>query len=141
MIIWEYDNGFTWPASLDEDKVNQWLLQCLRQHSRTDGLISINLVNKAVMKQINMETFGRDYDTDTITLAYSRPGDTEVSADIYISYPQVEENARNLDVSYTEELLRVLIHSVLHAMGMDDGTPEQKARMRKEEDVCLSRFS
>ncbi len=141
MIIWEYDNEFSWPGSLDESKVSRWIDTCLDLYSHKSGLISINLVNKEDMKQMNMETFGRDYDTDTITLAYSQPGDKQISADIYVSYRQVEENARNLDVSYTNELLRVLIHSILHATGMDDYTPEQKALMHREEDRCLSRFS
>ncbi len=141
MIVWEYDQDFSWPENIDEKKLEKWIKKCLAQRKLSDELISINLIGKEQMRDINRQVFGRDYDTDTITLAYSEPGEKNISADIYLSYAQIFENARNLNIDEKEELLRVLIHSILHATGMDDGTDEEKQKMRAAEDRCLALFS
>lgn len=141
MIVWEYHADFKWPENIDQARVEQWIRQCLEQKGRMDELISINFVDKEQMREINRRVFGRNYDTDTITLAYCEPEQKQVSADIYLSFPQIFENARQLNIEPKNELLRVLIHSILHATGMNDGTETEKQQMRAAENECLTVFS
>jgi len=137
MILFEYDDSFQWPPALDERKVGEWLRRCLASYGRREGMLVFNMMAKAPMRDVNRQVYGRDYDTDTITLAYSSPDAEEVSADMYISYEQIKENARRFNRPYTEELLRVLVHSLLHAMGFEDETPALKQAMHRREDECL----
>ena len=53
---------------------------------------------------------------------------------------RVRENADGLGIDENEELRRVMIHGVLHLLGHQDGTKEQKNRMRSLEDGKMRMF-
>ncbi len=89
--------------------------------------------------EINRKYLKHDYYTDIITFPY-RQHPEPLEADIYISIDRVKENATNLGVSFQDELLRVIIHGVLHLLGYKDKSPEDLARMREMEEQCLQRY-
>ena len=75
--------------------------------------------------------------TDIITFDNSVvPG--VISADIYISIDRVRENAEKYQISFDEELHRVMVHGILHLLGYSDKTKRKKDRMTKKEDAYLS---
>ena len=86
---------------------------------------------------INQEYLHHDYYTDIITFDHSEE-DTTLAADIYISIDRVNENAMTLKVSFLDELHRVMIHGVLHLLGLDDKSESEKTEMRKIEDHYLA---
>jgi probable rRNA maturation factor len=49
----------------------------------------------------------------------------------------VKINARNYKVSYGKELIRVIIHGVLHLCGHNDSSDMEKAEMRRHEDFWI----
>jgi rRNA maturation RNase YbeY len=71
--------------------------------------------------------------TDIITFDLSEEDKDLLIADIYISLERVEDNAQQLSNPFTEELLRVIIHGVLHLLGYKDKTAKQKTVMRRME--------
>ena len=87
---------------------------------------------------MNREFLSHDYPTDIITFDYSQR--KKISGDILIAIPVVQENASSYDVSFFQELLRVLIHGVLHLLGFPDYTEQEKEHMRKEEDRAIHFF-
>ena len=137
MILFEYDDRFQAPEGWDEAFLTSALEKCLEHYGKRSLDMVFNLVDRDTMREINRQVYGRDYDTDTITLAYSAPEDQAVSADMYISYDQIRDNAARYGEPYLRELHRVLIHSLLHALGFDDRTPETKQNMHRREDACL----
>ena len=62
----------------------------------------------------------------------------QISGDIFISVDRVEENAVKLTTTFEQELDRVMIHGVLHLIGYNDKTVEEKSQMREKEDAWLS---
>ena len=50
----------------------------------------------------------------------------------------MKENAEKYNKSFEQELYRVMIHGILHLLGMDDKTEDQKSLMREKEEACLS---
>ena len=74
--------------------------------------------------------------TDIITFDQS-DGQT-IEGDIFISIDRVRENAQRQDISFTEELHRVMIHGILHLAGYNDKSSKEKTLMREKEDECLS---
>jgi len=74
--------------------------------------------------------------TDIITFNYSK--NNIVSGDLYISVERVKENASTYKVNFIEELRRVIIHGILHLIGYNDKTEEEKVLIRKKEDFYLS---
>ncbi|MEL7271472.1 MAG: rRNA maturation RNase YbeY [Bacteroidota bacterium] len=63
-----------------------------------------------------------------------------VFGDVFISVDRVEDNAAEFDCSMEEEMKRVMAHGLLHLLGYEDGTPEEKKVMRKKEEECIKMF-
>ena len=88
---------------------------------------------------INRDFLRHNYYTDIITFGLSGPGEP-IQAEIYISVDRVRDNARNLDETFSDEMLRVLFHGVLHLCGYGDKKKSEIALMRKQEDTYLRLF-
>ena len=63
-----------------------------------------------------------------------------IIAEIMISVERVRENAESYSQTFENELNRVLIHGVLHCMGMKDEDPKTAQKMRQAEDAALQLF-
>ncbi|MEI7802985.1 MAG: rRNA maturation RNase YbeY, partial [Bacteroidota bacterium] len=61
----------------------------------------------------------------------------ELTADIFISVERVGENALSFKQPLNRELMRVMIHGVLHLCGYKDKFPADKKKMRAKEDYYL----
>jgi len=86
--------------------------------------------------EINKQHLKHNYYTDIITFDLSeRPN--SVIGEIYISVDRVKDNARNYEVSFKQELLRVIFHGALHLCGLKDKTEKDQVLMRKAEDKYL----
>lgn len=83
---------------------------------------------------INKEHLDHDYYTDIITFHYD---DDVIDGELYISIDRVKENAEVLEIPFKNELLRVVIHGVLHLCGYGDKTEEEINVMRSKEEACL----
>lgn len=77
--------------------------------------------------------------TDIITFQYSWPPQPVLS-DIYISVDRVRENAKIYDISFLNELYRVIFHGALHLCGYKDKTKKDSSEMRAKEDFYLSLY-
>ncbi|MBW0176777.1 rRNA maturation RNase YbeY [Sediminibacterium sp.] len=88
---------------------------------------------------INRSFLQHDYYTDIITFGLSAPG-KPVEAEIYISTERVKDNAGQLDISFRDEMLRVIFHGALHLCGYKDKRKADIALMRKREDHYLKLF-
>jgi probable rRNA maturation factor len=89
--------------------------------------------------QLNSSYLSHHNFTDVITFDYS--SDTGIIAEIYISTDRVRENAKYFQVSFDEELRRVMIHGLLHCFGYNDKETAEQKRMRKVENEMLKLFT
>ena len=115
---------------------SQWLKIVAESEIRRLGPVSIIFCSDNYILDINMKYLQHDYFTDIITFDYCK-GD-KLSGDLFISIDSVRENARTYGVEFLEELYRVMVHGILHLIGYDDHTDEEKAQMRAKEDYYLS---
>lgn len=86
--------------------------------------------------EMNRAHLSHDFYTDVIGFDLSENG-RNIEAEIYISVDRVKENALQLQVVFKAELLRVIIHGLLHFCGYQDKTPSQKRKMRSKEDIYI----
>ncbi len=119
--------------------ITGWIEDCVSSYGKKINMVDINFITDEEMLDINQKVFGRDYLTDTISISY-KDNKNSISGTIYISLPRVQENARIFHNNYKEELLRVIIHSILHLLGFDDQTDEERKEMRAMEDACLRKI-
>jgi probable rRNA maturation factor len=88
---------------------------------------------------INRQFLNHDYYTDIITFDISETKE-KVQGEIYISIERVADNAKQLNQTVLDELLRVIFHGALHLCGFKDKTKPQQLQMRSKEDYYLSKF-
>lgn len=97
--------------------------------------VNFNLISKRNIYKINKKFLRHFYTTDIITFNYS--SNKKIRADIYICIPVVKENSKVYNVSFVNELKRVLIHGLLHCIGYDDKTKKERIIMRFKEDKYI----
>lgn len=88
--------------------------------------------------KINLQFLNHDYYTDIITFDLSE--NTCVKGEIYISVDRIAENATLNNVSFKEELARVIFHGALHLCGYKDKKKTEIKLMREKEEYYLQLF-
>ncbi|MDF4201438.1 rRNA maturation RNase YbeY [Maribacter sp. SA7] len=88
--------------------------------------------------KINQDYLQHDYLTDIITFDYV--SGKNISGDLYISIDRIKENAQEFNVTFDNELKRVMIHGVLHLMGYSDKSDAAIAEMRAKEEEKIKLF-
>jgi rRNA maturation RNase YbeY len=116
--------------------LKNWIKRTIERNNKQLGEISYIFCSDEQLLEINKEFLNHDYYTDIITFDYSEAD--IVSGDLFISIDRIKDNAKTLDVSYKEELHRVIIHGILHLLGFKDKTDEESQNMRLLENECLS---
>lgn len=123
---------------MDMRKVSKWIEEVAASHSRMVGNLNYLFVNDEEILEANRQFVNHDYYTDIITFDYSH-GD-RISGDIMISLETVATNAEKFGVTYFRELLRVIIHGVLHLVGINDKGPGEREIMEAAENKALSLY-
>ncbi|MDF3053659.1 MAG: hypothetical protein K0S19_1764 [Geminicoccaceae bacterium] len=103
------------------------VVQAVLRSERRDALISITFVGRDSMRRLNAKHKGHDYPTDVLTFALSDPAGRTIG-DIYICPWVARREARLRSTPLREELVRLVVHGTLHALGQDH--PEGEARTR-----------
>jgi len=121
---------------IDERKINRWIRAVAAHYGFAVGNINYIFCSDERELEVNRRFLGHDYYTDVITFDYSTA--STLNGDIFISLDTVRSNAEMVGVSFEDELLRIIIHGVLHLTGQGDKTPETKAQMTAKEEHALS---
>lgn len=100
------------------------------------GEISYIFTSDAYLLQVNIEYLNHNFYTDVITFDYCV--DTIVSGDIFVSIERIRENSLQFNQNFNTEFLRVIVHGVLHLLGFNDSTDEEKIIMRRLENKFIS---
>lgn len=110
----------------------------ITNHNYKVGQISYVFVNDTQILEINKEFLKHQYFTDIITFNYIQ--DNVINGEIYLSIDTISQNSKIFGVSLKNEVLRVMIHGILHLCGYDDATENEKMIMRSNEDKWMSEF-
>lgn len=124
--------------ALDARKVVKWIRAVAAEYGYAVGNINYIFCSDERELEVNRAFLGHDYYTDVITFDYSTS--QTLNGDIFISLETVQSNAEMVGEPYEKELLRILIHGVLHLTGQGDKTPETKAEMTAKEEKALAQF-
>jgi rRNA maturation RNase YbeY len=123
-----------------EDKTNyvDWINRIISSEGFDLGHIDYIFCSDDYLLGLNLEYLNHDTLTDIITFDYTNG--KNISGDIFISTDRVAENAESFAVGFSNELLRVMSHGLLHLMGYGDKTEKESAIMRQKEEEKMQLF-
>ena len=123
------------PKPVYQDVVETVISQLSEDQDAKFAEVSFVIMNDDEHTALNIKYLDRDYSTDILTFDMS---DTdEIAGDVYINWEVCRTNAKEYGVSDEQELYRLFIHGLLHLVGFDDHTDDEKAEMRGQEDRYL----
>lgn len=126
-------------ALLGKTTIQSFVETIFKREKKKLAHINYVFCSDAYLLNINRDFLAHDYYTDIITFGLSEP-DQPVEAEIYISIDRVKDNANQLDISFKEEMLRVIFHGALHLCGYKDKKKSEIALMRQKENHYLSTY-
>ena len=120
---------------IDFGLVEQWVGEVASRHGFTARELTYIFCDDETIIDVNRRFLQHDYYTDIITFDYTRG--KLLRGDMYISLDTVKTNAELVSQSYERELLRVIVHGVLHLCGINDKGPGEREIMEANEDEAL----
>jgi rRNA maturation RNase YbeY len=134
MISFNYETDFILE---DTDRASSWISETILEENHKEGEINYIFCSDDYLYKINVDFLDHDTLTDIISFDYSVG--KELHGDIYISVDRVKENASDFNVSFEDEISRVMIHGVLHYCGYKDKSEADEKEMRSKENYYLSK--
>ena len=135
MISFNYETDF---ELQNESHYEDWISRIIDSEGFDEGEINYIFCDDEYLHKINVEYLDHDTLTDIISFDYT-VGNL-IQGDIFVSIERVQDNASDFNVSFEEELKRVLSHGVLHYCGYKDKSPKDEALMRSKEDEKMQMF-
>ncbi len=115
--------------------IEKWVRAVAESRGRILGPVTYIFCDDERILEVNRQFLCHDYYTDIITFDDCRG--KLLRGDIFISLDTVASNATLQGVSYRQELLRVIIHGILHLCGINDKGPGEREIMEAAENQSL----
>ena len=119
--------------------VRNWLKKVAQKEGKTAGNISYFFCTDEYLLQMNRQFLNHDFYTDIITFDYS--GKKKIEGEIFVSVDRVKDNAEKFKQPFQKELMRTIVHGVLHLCGYKDKTPADGKAMHARENEALLMLS
>lgn len=121
------------------DKIRIWLSNVIIEEGKILGELNYVFCTDEHLHKINLEFLDHDTYTDIITFPATEDNEI-ISSEIYISLDRIKDNSHILNTNHNSELLRVIVHGVLHLIGYDDKSDEESKLMRIKENLYINKF-
>jgi len=103
------------------------------------GTINLRFCDDKEIKIFNKKYLSHDYETDILTFYYGNDVNS-IDSDILISVETIIRNSKRFKTEFENELLRVVIHGILHLCGYNDSDKKEKQLMKKKENFYLKKI-
>jgi probable rRNA maturation factor len=117
----------------------KWLKNAISSEGFELSALNYIFCNDDYLHKMNVEYLEHDTLTDIITFDNSED-EGIIEGDIFISIERVQENAEKFNVTFDQELRRVMVHGVLHLCGYHDKTEDEQQLIRQKENENLVKF-
>ncbi|MEY1640218.1 rRNA maturation RNase YbeY [Tenuifilum osseticum] len=138
-IFFSYKTPYISKRISNKNNLKKWITYIIeKEFKKSVGDINFYFTDDSEILEINKKYLAHNYYTDIITFNYCT--ENSISGDIVISVDTVKSNAKDYNLIFENELHRVIIHGILHLLGFDDSTEEQKKEIREKENWALKIF-
>jgi probable rRNA maturation factor len=127
------------PALKERNRLKLFIERLFTQEKKNLGNLSYIFCSDEHLLGINKDFLKHDFYTDVITFDLGS-SNTETEGEVYLSVDRIKDNAKKLDVSFKEELHRVIFHGALHLCGYKDKNKADQIQMRLAENKYLLRY-
>ncbi|KYO65171.1 rRNA maturation RNase YbeY [Thermovenabulum gondwanense] len=133
-----------------EEIIKKVLMKALEIHGESGVEVSVVLVDNEYIRELNRIYRGKDEPTDVLSFAMREGedeiedeigeelGENELLGDIVISCEKAKSQAEEYGHSFQREIGYLAVHGILHLLGYDHETEEEKQEMRSREEEVLS---
>ena len=112
------------------EKTEPFVLAVLERLGKHHWDLSVFFCNNEIIRKLNNQYRNLDESTDVLSFVMGEmAGERYLPGDIVISIEKTEENAKEFSCSPKEELHRLLIHGILHLVGMDHASNDHSEEM------------
>lgn len=122
----------------EKQKLKSWIKQSANNENWSIGNINIIFCSDEYLRDVNIKYLKHNYYTDVIT--FNSNEGRMLNGDIFISWNRVKENAVEENVLFMYELIRIIIHGILHLMEYKDKESEDKKVMTEKENYYLEQY-
>jgi probable rRNA maturation factor len=106
--------------------------------------VGIHLVGAGEMERVNREFLKHEGSTDVITFNYSnsksKSKNSELIGEIFICVDDAVLQSKQFKTTWQAEVVRYLVHGVLHLLGHDDLLAAVRRKMKREENRLVRRL-
>ena len=118
------------------EKSRIWLENVINTEKKQLGDIVFVFCKDSYLLEKNIEFLKHSTLTDVLTFDYCEKD--LVSGDILISMDRIKENSEIFEVTFLNELNRVMVHGLLHLLGYNDKNKQETKLIRAKEDYYMS---
>ena len=122
----------------NESGYSKWLAKVIESEQCVVGEIVYAFFNDKDLKTLNNKHLGHNYYTDV--LSFNDSCEKRINGNIAISVDRVKDNGKTYGVAFDHEMLRVMVHGLLHFMGYNDSNEDEKSEMTKKENEKIKMF-
>lgn len=121
-----------------DEQLSNWLHLVAESENFQLAELNYVFVSDDELYDMNVKYLKHNTLTDIITFNYVE--NNLILGDVFISTDRVKDNADDFNVSFEEELKRVMVHGLLHLMNYNDKTDEEQKLMTIKENEKLKMF-
>jgi probable rRNA maturation factor len=103
--------------------------------------LGIVFVSAKEMASINKKFLNHEGPTDVITFDYSEKSDGIMQGEIFICPEEATRQAKEFKTTWQAELVRYVVHGILHLSGHDDLQAATRKKMKRVEGSLVRKLS
>jgi probable rRNA maturation factor len=127
------------PTLKERNRLKLFIEKLFITEKKKLGNLSYIFCSDEHLLNINKNFLKHDFYTDVITFDLS-PSKNEIEGEAYLSVDRIKDNAKQLGVSFKEELHRVIFHGALHLCGYKDKNKTDEQQMRLAENRYIKQY-
>ncbi len=117
--------------SIDKKAVSELIRVIFKKEGVLEKEVSVAFVEPEEIRRLNKSYLGRDYVTDVLSFKYD---EESLLGEVVVCPYKIEEEGKK---DFTKNILKVIIHGVLHLLDYDHEKPEEEEIMKEKTEYYL----